>query len=543
MQMRTIYRIGKSLIPVSFIVLALWGCASVPEQDDVLAVVDGEPVTNADLEYSLEIAHRREDLSTARELDIYSYVDKLINDRLIVQEARRMGMDEYPQVQEKVRGYILRESVVRLYSEEVLEKVSVTEEDIIHYYKVNYERFTLDLIETETEEYAEEILTKLEMGAPFEEFSSNYPPSIQGKKGNDFVFSRESMTPSMQDALDGLNPGEFSSVTKVRDRYYILKLISREDAPLDKLGNIRVNIEAALRKQKVNERSDEYLSELRREAPLYIDQELLLSIEFDTDSVEREQWLKDDRTLVKVNDDVLSAGSFVTMLPSSDRATKEKILNRWLDFKIVDQEALRRNYGEKTDLKERAERYKNEQIKKTFTHNMIASEIRIAEREMAEYYVSHKEEFTRPVQYKIQQISLKSEDKAGEVMNSLNEGANFSWMAKEKSVDSLASRGGIAGWELKENMHDPVKDIIDNLKPGDISPILHIEDTYRIIRLMEKTEKAVESFDRVKQRVYQELYREKYRERYDDYVAKLRKEANIKINDEAVRSFEAVFSK
>jgi hypothetical protein len=63
-----------------------------------LAFVDGDPVTKGDLEYSLEIAHRREDLSSAKALDISQYVEKLINDRLIIHEARRMGMEEYPAV-------------------------------------------------------------------------------------------------------------------------------------------------------------------------------------------------------------------------------------------------------------------------------------------------------------------------------------------------------------------------------------------------------------------------------------------------------------
>ena len=134
------------------ILVLLWGCASAPKKDDTLAFVDGDPVTRRDLEYSLEIAHRREDLSTARELNINQYVEKLIDDRLIVHEARRMGIDEYPEVEEKVRDYVLRESVVRLYSEEVLEKVFVTDEEINDYYKTNYERFTLDIIEAGTEE-------------------------------------------------------------------------------------------------------------------------------------------------------------------------------------------------------------------------------------------------------------------------------------------------------------------------------------------------------------------------------------------------------
>ena len=84
-------------------ILFLTGCASTAKQGNTLAFVDGEPVTDKDLEYALEVAHRREDLSSAGKLDISSYIQKLIDDRLIVQEARRMGVDTSPEVRQKVQ--------------------------------------------------------------------------------------------------------------------------------------------------------------------------------------------------------------------------------------------------------------------------------------------------------------------------------------------------------------------------------------------------------------------------------------------------------
>ena len=56
----------------------LWGCASLSQKEPVLAIVDGEAITEEDLKYSLNIAHRREDLTTAGALNLTQYVQKQI---------------------------------------------------------------------------------------------------------------------------------------------------------------------------------------------------------------------------------------------------------------------------------------------------------------------------------------------------------------------------------------------------------------------------------------------------------------------------------
>ncbi|HDH53441.1 MAG TPA: hypothetical protein ENH24_03035, partial [Nitrospirae bacterium] len=245
-----------------FCLLIFSSCATIPKQGEILAFVDGEPVTKRDVEYALQISHRRDDLSAAKTLDISRYIQQLIDDRLIIHEALRMGMDEFPGVRQKVQAYLVRESVTRLYNDEIVEKVSVSEDDIITYYKENYERFALDLIEVDTEENAMEILGKLKNGEDFGEFSHKYPANLPGKEGEQgFVFLRKSMSPAIQEPVYSLKPGEFSEVTKARNKYYIIGLISRQEATDEELERVRRNIERVLREQKIKERSDEYMAQ------------------------------------------------------------------------------------------------------------------------------------------------------------------------------------------------------------------------------------------------------------------------------------------
>jgi parvulin-like peptidyl-prolyl isomerase len=535
-------RFTRLHIAVFFLfVLVLGGCASAPKHDNALAFVDGDPITKGDLEYALEIAHRREDLSTAQTLDIDQYVKKLIDDRLIVHEARRMGMNEYPEVWGKVQAFILRESVVRLYSEEVLEKVIVSEEEIIDYYKTNYEQFSLEIIEAGIEEEAETILAELKGGEDFTRFSREYPASFHKQEGKGFVFTSRSMNPDMKAAVVALVPGEFSDITRLKDKYYIFKLISRESPPTEELEDVRQSISGALRPQKKKEREDEYLEQLRQEADINIDQELLSSIQFNAGGEGKEKWMADERTLVEVNGESLSAGEFAAMLSSSDQTKKENTLKGWLDRKLVDQEALNRQYAEKTDLKDKVYSYENQLMKNTFFTHVIASKVEVSEDDVKEYYLNNQESFMRPARYKIQQITLDTREQAGHALKSLQEGANFAWLARTKSVDNYAEKSGVVGWKGKEGLPLPVREIINTLEPGDNSPILEMDGRFLIARLLEKTGKEPEKFDRVKAVAYKAVHKEKFFVIYDDYVKELREKARIEINDDVVRPYREMF--
>ena len=526
-----------------FFVLIFSNCASIPSQKNTLALVDGEPVTTEDLGYSLQIAHRREDLSGAGEFDISQYVQKLIDDRLIIQEARRMGLEDSHDVQERISEYVLRESVVRLYNDEVVGKASVTEEDVVNYFRENYASFTLNIIETGSEDEAKEILHKVESGEEFDKFALEYASHSEKQNGKELVVKKKTLRPGMQEAVSGLKPGEISRVIKDQDKYYILKLLDRQAAPDGELESARGTIESVVKDQKIKKRSDEYLVELRNKSDVKIDWEFLASIKPDEGDKTREEWLKDKRSLVQAKNMTVTIGDFVAMLPEKPLKSNEEILNKWLDRKMVDIEAVSRHYDVNSDLKEMVQRYKNELLKAAFTRKAISPEIKVSEKEAEDYYLSHKEEYVKPDKYRIQQITLESPEEAQEVLNSLGSGANFSWLAKTKSRDSFAPAGGVTDWKTKAQLPEPLRDVIDDLKEGDISPVLQIDSGYLIFRLMEKSEKEFEEFSNVKAMVYNAAYKEKFHEIYDSYIDKLRKDARIELNDEAIRSFEETFKK
>jgi peptidyl-prolyl cis-trans isomerase C len=514
------------------------GCASLTHKENVLAVVNGDPITEDDLKYSLQIAHRKEDLSSAGELNLSKFVQKLVDDRLIIQEARRMGMENYPEVEQAVQAYVLRESVVRLYNDEIVRKVTVSENDLRSYYKRNYEQFILGIIEVDSEEKAQEILEQLEKGGDFVELARKYSTNPSQKDRGEVTLRRGSLSPQVEKAVSDLKLGEFSEVLKIQNKYYIIKLISRKEAPDEELESFRASIEKNIRKQKEKERSDEYLKYLREHQNIKVDKELLAAIKLDGANGELEKLSKDERTLAEVNGSLLTVGDFVALAKPYPKKPKEEILNDWIDRKVVDHEALNRHYELNPDLKNMVYRYRNQLFKNTFIKRVVIPQITISDKTLEEYYLTHQKSFIKPESFKIQQITVKTMDDAQDILNSLQKGADFSWLAKNRSIDSAAQEGGDIGWLTKAEMTEPVKKIIETLKAGDVSPVLKLDSQYRIIQLLDRKEGEVEEFDKVKNAVYRMVFEEQLNSLLNNYISQLKKDADIKMNDEAIGLLE-----
>jgi parvulin-like peptidyl-prolyl isomerase len=421
------------------------------EKEAVLAVIDGEPITEEDLKYALTISHRREDLSSAGALNLSHYVQKLVDDRLIIHEARNAGMDQYPEVKQAIQAYILRESVVRLHDEEIVRKVTVTEEEVKDYYRQNYKR---------------------------------------------------------------------------------------GDVPDEEFNNVKGRIEKEFRKQKEKERSDEYLKHLREKVNTKIDKELLSAINLEGGRDEIENWSKDKRPLAEVNGAVLTVQDFITLITPSFKGSGESIINAWIDRKAIDIEALSRHYERNPDLTKMVYHYENQLLKNAFIKKIIIPQIVVTDKDLEEYHSTHQKNFVKPVHYKIQQITAKTEEGAHEILDSLQKGADFSWLAKRKSADSASFNGGEAGWFTKEELPKPVREIIDTLQVGDVSPVIKNNSSYGIIKLQEKTGEEIEELRKVKNAVYKAYMSEQVNNLMDKYVNQLKTDAQIKINEREIRAVE-----
>lgn len=521
----------------------LTGCASTASRQETAALVDGSPITTDEVMYSISVAHRREGLAATKALDFSSYVQKVIDDRLIVDEARRMGMDTFPAVRKSVEDFILRESVVMLHKEEVVSKISISGDDIIKNYRENYLKY--GLMELNNQDEAEAALTQLKNGADFMEVFLKYSTPETQKFGEGVVLHRANLKPDFKDALSAVKTGEYTNIIKANEKYYILQLLSVGETDKVFQERLRSEIERSIRKQK--ELGTDFLKELRARAPVTIDEGLLAEIISDMEKGEKEKWMKDQRPIVKVYEAVLTVEQFVAMaFPEKERAHKSTppdatvVIDNWLNVKLVDHEALSRRYELQPELSAKVFNYTNQIIRRMFLQSVVTAGIDLSEEKVKDFYGSNLPKYMAPERYKVQMLGFESKEEAEAALKALKGGTDFDWLAK-RSGPKKEPQADI--WWTPAEVPEALREGIDAINPGGLSPVFEDKGKFNIILLKEKTKESPKEFEAVREQVRRDYFAEKSEEKLKEYLAELKKDADIVIYEDVVRKMEEQFKK
>lgn len=524
----------------------LTGCASTAPRFETAALVDGSPITTDELMYAASIVHRKDDLEKTKRLDFMVYLQKVIDERLIVDEARRMGLEASPSIQKAVQEFILVNAVTLLHKEEVISKISISDDDIINNYRENYLKY--GLIELNNQDEAEAALTQLKGGADFEEVFLNYSTPENHKFAAGIVRNRANLKQVFKDALSEVKPGEYTRIFKDNDKFYILKLLSVSPADEVFQKRLRNEIERGIRKQK--ELGIDHMKELRAKAPVIIDEGLLAEIISSIEKGEKERWTKDQRPLVKVYEAVLTVDEFVAKAYPEKGARAQHmsppkvttaVIDYWINVKLVDHEALGRRYELRPELQAKIFNYENQLIMRLFLRSVVAADIDLSEGIIKDFYNSNPTRYMAEARYKVQKLIFETIEEAEAAMNSLKAGTDFGWLSKTRSDPKKDPQPEI--WWTSGEVPETLQEVMEAINPGGLSPVFEEKGKFNIILLLEKVKKIPKEFETVREQVKKDYFQVKAEEKLKAYLAKLRKEADIIIYEDVVRKIQEHFSK
>ncbi|MEN3202399.1 MAG: peptidyl-prolyl cis-trans isomerase [Atribacterota bacterium] len=248
----------------------------------IVAEVNGEPIYLEDLERiwnSLPEAYRTQFPGGIRDL-----LEQFIRQALLLQEARKMGLDSDPevlrQIEEIKKQILIREIIKR----EIIDKVQVSEEEIQKEYNANPnqymepEQVRARHIMVSSREKAEAILAELQAGRPFEEVArekSESPDALSG--GSMGYIKRGDLDPEIEKVLFELAPGNYSDIIEINDGFHIFLVEEHMKPRLKELSEVREEIIARLTPQKQQEAFEKWVEELKSKAEIAIIEENLPS--------------------------------------------------------------------------------------------------------------------------------------------------------------------------------------------------------------------------------------------------------------------------
>lgn len=120
---------------------------------------------------------------------------------------------------------------------------------------------------------------------------------------------------------------------------------------------------------------------------------------------------------------------------------------------------------------------------------------------------------------------------ANKVHADLVAGASFDSLAARYNTDPAADKHGDLGWLKVSELPEFFRDVLANLKPGDISQVTRESTGFRIVELMARDAERPYEFSEIQSELKQYYAQQSFGSSYDEYVKDLRKKFSVEMRN------------
>ena len=259
--------IGGSLFLLS-------SCTPPPSEERVVAFVNGKPITQTEFDSEWSDLPEATRARYEKEGGKQVFLKELVDHELLMQEARKQGLDQTDVFRDRVRRYKEKLLKDELLKDRMKTAVEPTKEELDRYYEQHANELLTPLKVRVAQMLlpnfpaAKDLETQVNRGGDFGKFAQRY--SIDGKtkaKGGDLGPYRKGLVIlEVDEVLRTLKPGMVSAPIKTDAGYYLVMITALEpeiiQADLAKRERLRQELVYLKRKQHF----DDVIAEIKAKA-------------------------------------------------------------------------------------------------------------------------------------------------------------------------------------------------------------------------------------------------------------------------------------
>ena len=255
-----------------------------PLKEKELVRVNDRIITLDEFEGEMEQLPQFYKLHMVTEEGRRKFLQDLINQELLLQEAREKGLDKDEKILADVER-IKKGLIISALMEALCEgKDVVSDEEVASYYRENKEEFFLEKVRVrhimvKTFAEAQKIKQMLEEGADFISLAKRYSISPSREQGGDLGYiERGKVGKEFEQAAFALKKrGELSDIVKAELGYHIIRLEDKIGPRQRTFPEVQEEIRNRLRNKKREKILAAHLHDLREGAQIIIHEELLVT--------------------------------------------------------------------------------------------------------------------------------------------------------------------------------------------------------------------------------------------------------------------------
>jgi parvulin-like peptidyl-prolyl isomerase len=512
--------------------------------EKTVATVNNEPITLDEFNQELATIHQGigEDQKAEKE-KISGLLNRLINTRLIIQEARRMGLDELKELKERVDVFArqtLRDELI----ERQVKNIKPDEKEVERLYREAIREWKIKSVLFEKEEDAKAMENALKGGKGFDEALKKSLSDRKGKGSEEGNYLKEKeLLPEIAEAVSKMKIGSTSSVVKIKTGFVIFKL---EDVRFPEDPKVKEQVRMELLRQKQKEAFAKNEKALKAKS-VKVNDPLLKSLDFESKEQGFEKLLKDKRAVAEIKGEKpITVGEFAEYMKQQlyhgvERAVeskrlnkrKDQILEEMLEKRVLRKEAVRLGIDKTEGYKNKVKEYENSLIFGAFVQKAVVPDVKLNEEELKAYYDQHMKEYSYPEMMKIKSLAFSKREDAEKAIVTLRQGTDFQWLGANAEGQVDKNTKGVLNFEgnllTTKNLPENVQKAVSGAKSGDFRFLANPENYFYVLSIQEVIPPRLQLYPEVREQIAKKIYNEKIIKAVEEYADKLRAVSEVKI--------------
>jgi len=522
--------------------------------DDALAIVNGETIHSEDVERLLGRIHESAATEQRSDFDLERVMFRLVNDTLISQEARAMGMAEEPEIVEKLDRY-RDELALRIFEREALgDRAEPTEEEIAALFAEQYRVVQLRVVSSYDEPGAEAMLAELRDGADMENMArerSVDPIAMRG--GLMKPAPRIDLQREVAEIAFSMQVGELGGPIRTPLGWVVIRVEAFEDPDPSRLDELGPTLTALVRQKKAKALRAELVAKAREHHPVQLNQEVVAAITPKRlpDARLIPEIADPDAVVATVGGNAILASDYGAALIGRWKGVRNKeaavaaapiILKGLIQQRTLLAEAQRTEFDKLPAVQRRIHARETRLLVAKYLEEVVAVNIEVDQDEMRAYYEAHKNEFLRPPRVRVGQITVEQLEQAERIRDLLRDGADLGWLAEQHSIDGFKEKGGDRGWYEPTPGMDPFNDRLLEAEVGDVLEPFGTEGYFAVVKVLARKEQGPFSYEQISGNIRQAVLEEKMLAKIDRYINVLRDRSEIEIFEDRLRDLQVAGS-
>lgn len=207
---------------------------------------------------------------------------------------------------------------------------------------------------------------------------------------------------------------------------------------------------------------------------------------------------------------------------------QKQLLNEIISFELI-YDYAKENNMDKDDMYVSQLNAMAKELLTQYAMNKLFSGIDVSDKDTEEYYEKNKEMFKSKESISAKHILVDSLEKAQKIAEEIKSGLSFEEAARKYSSCPSKSQGGSLGTFTRGQMVPEFEQAAFSLAVGELSDPVKTQFGYHLIKVEEKNESSVMSYDEVKNEIVKHLNQEKQTKKYMNLVENLKKQYNVVI--------------